>query len=136
MIRKDVRMKAVLNADVKDPEVKFEKDSIHFKGTGGVENKIYEVTSPLYKEIDSEKSESFPRGRYKKKYHWLKCDFNKWNDEDETGDEGLGGMGGGGDFEEMMKQMGGLGGAGKEKLSFEDIELDGDEADSDDEPIP
>lgn len=46
----------------------------------------------------------------KKKFHWLKCDFNKWNDEDDSGDEGLGGMGGGGDFENIMKQMGGIGG--------------------------
>lgn len=45
----------------------------------------------------------------KKKHHWLKCDFNKWHDEDESGDEGMKGLGGGGDFEEMMRQMGGLG---------------------------
>ncbi|XP_044750627.1 co-chaperone protein daf-41 [Coccinella septempunctata] len=142
--------------DVKDPEIKFEKDSVYFKGTGGVEKKTYEVTIPLYKEIDPEKSKSFQRGRCieillvkangdepywpsltkdKKKFHWLKCDFNKWHDEDDSGDEGLGGMGGGGDFDEIMKQMGGLGGAGGKKPSFDDLD-DGEEADSDDEPIP
>ncbi|XP_023015049.1 cytosolic prostaglandin E synthase [Leptinotarsa decemlineata] len=142
--------------DCKDPEVKFSKDSVYFKGTGGVEKKDYEVTIPLYKEIDPEKSKHFNRGRCieillakanqeepywpsltsdKSKHHWLKCDFNKWQDEDESGDEGVGGMGGGGggDFEEMMRQMGGLGGAGG-KPNFDD--LDGDEGDSDDEPIP
>ncbi|CAH1369508.1 hypothetical protein MTP99_010924 [Tenebrio molitor] len=143
--------------DVKDPDIKFTKDSVFFKGTGGVEKKSYEVTIPLYKEIDPEKSKSFNRGRCieiilvkansedsywpaltsdKKKHHWLKCDFNKWQDEDDSGDEGVGGMGGmgGGDFEEMMRQMGGLG-AGGGKPSFDDLE-DGDGGDSDDEPIP
>ena len=143
--------------DVKDPEIKFSKDSVYFKGTGGVEKKNYEVTIPLYKEIDPEKSKSYNRERCieivlvkanpedgywptltsdKKKHHWLKCDFNKWQDEDESGDEGLGGMGGGGDFEEMMRQMGGLGGAGGGKPSFDDLDEGEGEADSDDEPIP
>lgn len=115
--------------DVKDPEIKwatlyecihqitlpcffflrFSKDSVYFKGVGGVEKKPYEVTIPLYKEIDPDKSKSFNRERCieillakanpeepywptltsdKKKHHWLKCDFNKWQDEDESGDEG------------------------------------------------
>lgn len=108
---------------------RFSKDSVFFRGTGGVEKKDYEVTIPLYREIDPDKSKSFNRERCiemvlakakpdepywpaltsdKKKHHWLKCDFNKWQDEDDSGDEGLGGMGGG-DFEEMMRQMGGLG---------------------------
>ncbi|KAG5890573.1 hypothetical protein JTB14_012701 [Gonioctena quinquepunctata] len=129
--------------DCKEPEVKFNKDSVYFKGTGGVEKKDYEVTIPLYKEIDPDLSKSFNRGRCievllakatqdeaywpaltadKKKYHWLKCDFNKWHDEDDSGDE------------EMMRQMGGLGGAGGGKPNFDDLE--GDEGDSDDEPIP
>lgn len=135
---------------------RFTKDSVYFKGTGGLEKKMYEVTIPLYKEIDPEKSRSFNRERCieivltkvnkeepywptltsdKKKHHWLKCDFNKWQDEDESGDE-MGGMSGGGDFEEMMRQMGGLGGGG-EKANFDDLDLDdGEENDSDDEPIP
>jgi len=144
--------------DAKDPEIKVNKDSIYFKGIGGVEKKLYEVTIPLFKEIDAEKSKHFNRERCiefilakanaegpywpsltadKKKHHWLKCDFNKWRDEDDSGDEGLGGMGGG-DFEEMMRQMGGLGGGGGAdaggKPSFDD--LDEGEEDSDDEPIP
>nr|CAI5836400.1 unnamed protein product [Callosobruchus analis] len=140
--------------DVKNPEIKFSKDSVYFKGTGGVEKKTYEVTIPLYKEIDPDKSKSFNRERCieillakanadepywphltsdKKKHHWLKCDFNKWQDEDDSGDEGLGGMGGG-DFEEMMRQMGGLGGGGG-KPSLDDLDAD-DGEDSDNEPIP
>lgn len=71
-----------------------------------------------------------------KKHHWLKCDFNKWHDEDDSGDEGVGGMyGGGGDFEDMIRQMGGLGAGGDDKPSLDDMALN-DEEDSDDEPIP
>ncbi|KAI4465202.1 telomerase-binding protein p23 hsp90 co-chaperone [Holotrichia oblita] len=113
--------------DVKDPDIKFTKDSVYFKGTGGLEKKMYEVTIPLYKEIDPEKSKSFNRERC--------IEIVLTKDEDESGDE-LGGMGGGGDFEEMMRQMGGLGGGG-EKANFDDLDLDeGEENDSDDEPIP
>ncbi|XP_045472809.1 uncharacterized protein CG16817 [Harmonia axyridis] len=140
--------------DVKEPDIKFEKDSVYFKGTGGLEGKTYEVTISLYKEIDPEKSKSFQRGRCiemllvkanqeepywpsltkdSTKKHWLKCDFNKWHDEDDSDDEGLG-MGGEGDVEQMLKQMGGLAGAGNSKPAFDD--LDDGEADSDDEPIP
>jgi prostaglandin-E synthase len=52
----------------------------------------------------------------KTKAHWLKVDFGKWKDEDDSDAEGEGGApgggGGGGDLEEMMKNMGGLGGGG------------------------
>merc|ERR1711971_459641 len=48
----------------------------------------------------------------KTKQHWLKVDFGKWKDEDDSDAEGGGGAGGGGDLEEMMKNMGGLGGGG------------------------
>ncbi|KAK5646461.1 hypothetical protein RI129_004925 [Pyrocoelia pectoralis] len=137
--------------DTKDPEIKVNKDSVYFKGVGGVEKKLYEVVIPLYKEIDVEKSKTYNRGRYiefilekavssepywpsltsdKKKHHWLKCDFNKWRDEDDSGDERVDGMGGG-DFEDMMKQMGGLGGG---QPNFDDLNDEGE--DSDDEPIP
>merc|ERR1712152_84180 len=74
-----------------------------------------------------------------KKQHWLKVDFNKWRDEDESDDE----AGGGQDLEQMMSQMGGLGGAGgmpgmggggkMERPSLDDLDA---EEDSDDEELP
>lgn len=88
---------------------RIEKESVYFKGVGGSDHKLHEVTIPLYKEIDPAKSKSFNRDRCielilskastegpywpsltsdKKKHHWLKCDFNKWQDEDDSGDEG------------------------------------------------
>lgn len=137
--------------DCKKPEIKIEKESVFFRGVGGSDHKLHEVTIQLYKEIDPEKSKSFNRDRCielilckastegpywpsltsdKKKHHWLKCDFNKWQDEDESADEGMGGN----DFEEMMRQMGGLGAGGGEKPSFDDLEAGS--GDSDDEELP
>lgn len=74
------------------------------------------------------------------KYHWLKVDFNKWQDEDESDDDNIigGPGGGGGGFEEMMRQMGGLGGGGG--LGAGDLDDFGDDedegCDSDDDKLP
>merc|ERR1712066_787991 len=116
-------------SDVTNPDIKVEKDSLLFKGTGGADQKLYEVNMKLFKEIDPEKTKYIVRPRCvefalekvddegywdrlladKTKQHWLKIDFTKWKDEDDSDDEG--GEGGqGGDLEEMMKNMGGLGG--------------------------
>lgn len=135
--------------DCKNPEIRIEPDKVYFKGTGGTEKKEHEVTIDLYNEIDPEKSLKAVRDRNieimlkkkedtsgywpqltkeKKKYHWLKVDFNRWQDEDDSDDE----VGGGGDLEEMMRSMGGLG-SGDSKPSFDDLDpLE----DSDDEDIP
>ncbi|XP_022919054.2 co-chaperone protein daf-41 [Onthophagus taurus] len=153
--RKEVVFLTINLEDVKDPDIKIEKDSVYFKGVGGVEKRAYEVKILLYKEIDPKRSRSFNRERCiefiltkandndsywptltsdKKKHHWLKCDFNKWQDEDESGDElgGGGGMGGGGGdyFEDMMRQIGGIN--SDAQANPEDM----DDLDSDDESIP
>jgi len=139
--------------DCKNPVLNLEADKIYFKGTGGTEKRNYEVTIPLFKEIDPEKSIKVVRDRNielvlkkkedgpywnsllkdKKKYHWLKVDFNKWKDEDDSEDELNVGGGQGEDLEEMMRQMGGLGGAGDSKPSFDDLDP---ATDSDDEELP
>ncbi|XP_012270719.1 prostaglandin E synthase 3 isoform X2 [Orussus abietinus] len=142
--------------DCKDPTIKVEPEKIYFKGIGGTERKLHEVTINLYKEVDPEKTIQSPKGRNielvltkkeegpywprltkeSKKFHWLKSDFNKWKDEDDSDDvpysEGR-------DFEEMMRQMGGLGGSGDRKPNFDDLDDVGDDADgpdSDDEDLP
>ncbi|CAH0388595.1 unnamed protein product [Bemisia tabaci] len=139
--------------DCKDPDIKIEEDKFYFKSVGGVEKKLYEVTVPLYKEIDPEKSVKHVRERQielvlkkkedkgpywphltkeKNKYHWLKVDFNKWKDEDDSEDD-MEGMEGGG-FDDLMRSMGGMGGmgGGDDKPSFEGM----DDEDSDDEDLP
>ena len=121
-------------SDVTEPEIKVEKGSLHFKGIGGADKKAFELNMNFMKEVSPEatKYQVKPRciefalekaedGPYwdrlledKTKQHWLKVDFGKWKDEDDSDNEGAGGAGGagGGDLEEMMKNMGGLGGGG------------------------
>jgi len=170
--------------DVTDQEIKVESDSLYFKGTGGPDKKTHEVHMKFFKEIDTEKSKYAVRPRAiefalekkeagpywdrlladKVKQHWLKIDFNKWKEEDESDDEeggqdieammknmgGLGGMGGGGGMGGMpgMPGMGGMGMpgmggagmpdmsklAGMERPSLDDLDNEGD--DSDDEDLP
>ena len=42
--------------DVKDPEIKVEPDKLHFKGIGGTEKKLHEVTINFFKDVDPEVS--------------------------------------------------------------------------------
>lgn len=42
---------------------RLEKDKVHFKGVGGSDQKLHEVTINLYKEIDPEKSKTCVRDR-------------------------------------------------------------------------
>jgi prostaglandin-E synthase len=135
-------------SDAKDPVIKVEDQSVSFEALAGsgADAKQYKVVVDLFDKINPDNSAHAVRGRVTEfclkkvdekfwprltqsteKHHWLKIDFNKWVDEDDSDDErkggggmpgmpgmgGMGGMGGGDyDFEEMMKSMGGLGGAG------------------------
>ncbi|XP_037089273.1 co-chaperone protein daf-41-like [Pollicipes pollicipes] len=116
--------------DVKDADIKVEESRLHFKGTGGSDKKTYEADMEFYGSIDSETSKQqisdrniqlvlmkkeegpyWPRLlKATSKMHWLKVDFGKWKDEDDSEDED--GAGSEMNLEAMMKQMGGLGGAG------------------------
>ena len=106
--------------DCKDPIIKVEPEKLYFKGTGGTERKMHEVTINFYKEIDPDKTVQSPKGRNfefvlakkeegpywprltkeNKKFHWLKSDFNKWKDEDDTDEET--GFESGRDLEEVI----------------------------------
>lgn len=94
------------------------------RGKSGADDKTYEIKLELFGEVKPDDSKYQVRGRNvefvlikadpetpywsrllkeNKKYHWLKIDFGKWKDEDESDDETAGGAGpggaGGGDFE-------------------------------------
>ena len=93
-----------------------EKDSLHFKGLGGADQKMYELKMKFLKEVDPEKTKYVVRPRDvqfalekadddgywdrlladKTKQHWLKIDFAKWKDEDDSDNEGGEGGGAGG----------------------------------------
>jgi len=129
--RNDVIFLTIQLEDCKDPSIKLEENNVTFKGNGGPDKKEYTLNVDLYEAIDADKSIHSVRDRaiefiLKKKedgpywprltksttkHHWLKIDFNKWVDEDESGDEG-GPMGGGGmpGGMGMMPGMGGMAG--------------------------
>ncbi|XP_045509437.1 uncharacterized protein CG16817-like [Colias croceus] len=106
--QRNSRVFLTFNVECEKPEIKIEKQLVSFKGIGAPEQKLYEVEIPLYAEINPEKSTQVNKGRLielvlakekadsvfwptltsdKKKHHWLRIDFNRWQDEDESGDE-------------------------------------------------
>jgi len=133
--------------DSKNIDVKFENSALHFKGCDG-QKVEYDFTLEFFKEIDPEKSRycilprHIPMVIFKKeggpywprllkdanKMHWLKTDFDKWRDEDDSDvDEAKDAS-----FEDMMSKMGGdyngLGGNDDADIANDD--------DSDDEELP
>jgi prostaglandin-E synthase len=107
--------------DCKGVSVTFGENSLHFCGKSA--DKVdYDFTLEFYKEINAEKSKYAVLSRHipmvivKKdggpywprllkdtsKVHWLKTDFDKWRDEDDSDiDESKDAA-----FEDMMKNMG------------------------------
>lgn len=97
-----------INVECDKPEIKIDNKGVYFKGVCLPDQKIHEVEIPLYSEIDPERSVHCNKGRFidvvltkktdgpfwptltsdKKKHHWLKVDFERWQDEDESGEEG------------------------------------------------
>lgn len=147
--RKNLVYLSICLEDCKNPVIKLDADKLYFRSKGGVDQKEYEVTVPLFQEIIPEDSKYVVRDRLiefilkkkndgpywkrlvkeDQKYHWLKVDFDKWRDEDDSEEE----VGNNQDLEDMFKQMGGIGDAGDKDLG----DLDkGTEEDSDDEEIP
>jgi len=152
--RKNLVFLTVCLEDCKSPQIKVESDRLFFKGVGGTDHKEYEMNLELFDQINPQESKYAVRDRVvefilikassggpfwkrllkdDRRFHWLKVDFDKWRDEDESDDD-LGADQG--DFSDMMRQMGGLG-MGDDKANLNDMNLDMDEeADSDDEELP
>ncbi|XP_068628805.1 prostaglandin E synthase 3 homolog [Battus philenor] len=102
------RVYLTFNVECDKPDIKLAKTTVSFKGICAPEQKLNQVEIPLFAEIDPEKSTHVNKGRLievvlikektdepfwpsltsdKKKHHWLKVDFNRWQDEDESGDD-------------------------------------------------
>lgn len=158
--------------DCKNPNINLESNKLYFKGKSDsiqqdADHSEHEVTIEFYKPINVKDSKHSVRARGTEfviikeesswwprllkdstKQHWLKVDFPKWKDEDDSDDEaagmppgmagmgGMGGMGGQPDFRDLMQQfggmqdggMGGMGGFGGEEEDLE--ESDDDESES------
>lgn len=54
--RKNIVMLTMNLEDCKDAVINMEPEKIYFKGSGGADKKMHEVTIDLYKEINTEVS--------------------------------------------------------------------------------
>ncbi|XP_054712826.1 prostaglandin E synthase 3-like [Uloborus diversus] len=128
--------------DCKKPDIKLSSDKLVFRGKDE-EGTEFENILNFYKDIKVEDSKyshtdrgidfvlkKAEEGPYwnrllkdNKKYHWLRIDFNRYKDEDDSdfdaNDDG--------DFEEMMKKMGGLQSSSNDLDDLTDSD-DGEEA--------
>ncbi|XP_011502566.1 PREDICTED: something about silencing protein 10-like [Ceratosolen solmsi marchali] len=152
--RNNILFVTICLEDCKDPTIIIEADKIYFKGIGGTEKKMHEITVNLYKEIEPDKTVQSPKGRNfemllfkkengppfwprltkeNKRFHWLKSDFNKWLDEDDSEDESKSK-----DLKDLLHQFGNVRGDGNldgldSKPNFDDLDIDEEEIDSDEE---
>ncbi|XP_071493666.1 uncharacterized protein [Diadema antillarum] len=146
-----------------EEDITFEPEKVHLKCKGGLENEPYELEFEFHKDISPKTSKYKIQGRHidmlvkkkesgpywprltkeSKKQHWLRTDFSRWKDEDESDDE----FGGGDDrgLNEMLANMGnmgdmggmgGMGGMGMGDMGSMGETGGGESDDSDDEEIP
>lgn len=106
--QRSARVFVIFNVECEKPDIKIDKKSISFRGVCAPERKIHQIEIPLYAEIDPNKSKHFNKGRLievvlakestdegfwptltsdQKKHHWLKVDFQRWQDEDDSEEE-------------------------------------------------
>ncbi|XP_058061392.1 uncharacterized protein CG16817 isoform X1 [Anopheles bellator] len=135
-----------LNVECSEPVYKFTENTMVFSGVGMPEGKKYELNVEFFNKINPEKvatknikrciefviAKAEPEETYwprllkeKTKPHWLKVDFNRWEDEGSGDDEGA-------DKMDLMEMLGNS--QNQNKLAFDD--LSDEQEDSDDESIP
>ncbi|KAK7602462.1 hypothetical protein V9T40_008051 [Parthenolecanium corni] len=135
--------------DCREPVIQINPSNLYFKGIGGPDRKNYEINIDFYKDIISEQSKYLQTGRtidfvlkkkedgpfwphltkLKQRYHWLKVNFNKWKEEDDSDLE----LEQEDNFEEMMRSMGDLGTGDRPNF---DHDSDSDDVEKDDEELP
>ncbi|XP_077302473.1 cytosolic prostaglandin E synthase [Arctopsyche grandis] len=135
------------NAECPDPKIEFTSKTLSFGGKCLPDKNSYDYVINLYAEIVPAKCIIINKGRYilvilhkvavnapfwprltteNVKHHWLKVDFGKMLEDNESDEEG----GGKHNIEDMMRQMGGLDDM-RDRPDFDDTE-----SDSDDDAIP
>ncbi|KAK7478948.1 hypothetical protein BaRGS_00029815 [Batillaria attramentaria] len=134
--RKDKVWITVTLENCRDPKHELKGNTFYFRGKGGTDNTDHEVTLELYGDIDPEifftlikkdqNASYWPRlTKESKKFHFIKTDFNRWRDEDDSDQEEKEDF----NLDEMMNSMGGLNGGA-------DFGAAEEEQDSDDEDLP
>jgi len=151
--RKDRVLLTVFVEDCKEEKISVQENSFSFSGKGGKEKREHAVNLELFGEIDASKSEQKNMGRNfffslakkdtnapfwprltkdTKKLHFLKTDFARWRDEDDSEEEEKEDY----NLEEMMNSMGGLNGMGAGGMEGLDGVPQADSDDSDDGELP
>lgn len=146
--RKDKALVSIQLDDVTEENISVDSAKLTFSGKSG--GKTYEIDLEFFEEIVPQDSKQRKGGREyyfelkkkkedgpfwprllkdTKKHANIKVDFNRWKDEDESGEEA--GMYDDASLQDMMQQMGTGGGGG----AFDPGEAL-DSEDSDDEDIP
>ncbi|XP_074659041.1 prostaglandin E synthase 3-like [Tubulanus polymorphus] len=142
--RNDILYITINVEDIRHPDLKLEKDCLSFSCAAGPEEKEYAFKLEFFKDVVPEKSKyqlhkqmrNIPMVIHKadegfwdrlvkdeKKYHWIKTDFDKWADEDDSDYESKETG-----FEDMMSQMSSFQAPNEEDFN--------EEEDSDDEDLP
>lgn len=146
--RKDIVFLTVRLEDTSNPEIKLEEEKMYFRSKGGHDQSLYGFEFTFFGSIIPQESKQHVTSRElffvlkkkdadkpywprlletKDKITYIKTDFDKWRDEDDSDDE----EGPNDNFEDMMRQMGdvGMDGSG-------DDGNEPDSDDSDDEDMP
>lgn len=144
--RKDIIFLTISLDDANDPDIKLENNKMTFRSKGGHDQETYAFEFIFFDDIIPEKSKQritkrqlafvikkkedgpfWPRLlKSLDKVNFLKTDFDKWKDEEDSEDEEEDVNQ---NFEDMMKKMGDA--SGKESEANE-----ADSEDSDDEDMP
>ncbi|PAA57655.1 hypothetical protein BOX15_Mlig002721g1 [Macrostomum lignano] len=153
--RKDKLYVTICLEDVQNKKLELTDKQLIFSGVGGTDRKPHAVTIDFHKEVNPDDSKQLVTDReivmcIKKKEsgpywprllsdstkrHWLKTDFNRWLDEDDSDDDMAAREN---NLEEMMARMGSGFGGGDDGLPLpgDDIGADEPDQDSDDEDLP
>ncbi|XP_001635633.2 prostaglandin E synthase 3 [Nematostella vectensis] len=147
--RKDKILLTISLVDCKDPQIELTEKNLTFRCHGGAENKEYVLELEFFKEIVPQESTRHKTSReitftikkkeegpywtsllksgLKNQPHYIKTDFSKWKDEDDSDEDKE--MGDEANFEDMVAKMGGAGVGGEDPGVV-------DSDDSDDEGLP
>ncbi|XP_035894353.1 uncharacterized protein CG16817 isoform X2 [Anopheles stephensi] len=143
-----------LNVECTEPEIKFTEDSLTFSGVGKPEGKKYELNVEFYSKINPDKvatknikrciefviAKADPTAPYwprllkdKTKTHWLKVDFNRWEEEGSNDEEKIDMSDGNGHMADFLQSYA----KKNEEISFDDLnDLQEYDSDDDDSTIP
>jgi len=157
--REDRLLLTILIEDCKEPTIELEKQSLHFRGKSysiqaDSDHSEHELKLEFCKPINVAESKHVVKARGiefiiikeepqwwprllsdSKKRHYVKVDFLRWKDEDDSDDEVGGGFGGGNaDFGDFMQQFGSMAGAGDGAGEDGDEGLESDDDDTEQNP--